>query len=72
VRDPEGLYSAEEPFWAPLAGARYLTTPGSDRVVLPSTSIPLLLCSCHLLIGHPSSCALPLGHSDSAVPIVIV
>jgi hypothetical protein len=34
-RDGEGMYSAEEPFWATLEGARYLTAADSDRVVCP-------------------------------------
>ncbi|KAL4447522.1 hypothetical protein ABPG75_004741 [Micractinium tetrahymenae] len=35
-RDPAGEYSAEAPFWAPVIGARYLTTElsGPDRQVL--------------------------------------
>ncbi|KIZ05949.1 P450 (cytochrome) oxidoreductase [Monoraphidium neglectum] len=33
-RDEGGTYSAAAPFWAKVAGARLLTAPGSDRVVV--------------------------------------
>jgi hypothetical protein len=41
-RDLEGMYSAEEPFWATLEGARYLTAGDSDRVVCPFCSSLML------------------------------
>ncbi|GBF92178.1 methionine synthase reductase [Raphidocelis subcapitata] len=34
VRDEAGTYSAAAPYWASVAGARLLTAPGSDRVVV--------------------------------------
>ena len=40
VQDPEGLYSPEQPYWAEVTAARYLTAPSSDRKVL---QIPLRL-----------------------------
>jgi hypothetical protein len=38
-RDPQGRYSTEQPFWAPVSDARYITTElsGSDRQVSGTT-----------------------------------
>ena len=32
-RHPQGEYSAEQPFWAAVTGAKYLTADWSDRKV---------------------------------------
>lgn len=41
-RDPSGMYSAEQPLWAPVTGARYLTTELSeDRKVRSAAAIPV-------------------------------
>lgn len=36
TRDPDGSYSPEEPFWAPVSEANVLTSAESDRRVSPS------------------------------------
>lgn len=39
-RDPSGMYSAEQPFWATVSDARYLTTEQSgDRKVLTGQAV---------------------------------
>jgi len=39
VRDSEGMYSPEQPFWATVTSARYLTASTSDRKVPPPLQI---------------------------------
>lgn len=37
ARDPEGMYSPEQPFWAPVSDSRRLTAASSDRTVRTRT-----------------------------------
>lgn len=44
-RDPEGLYSPEQPFWGAVSDARALTSPDCERQVSKATAAQTALCA---------------------------
>ena len=59
-RDPSGMYNAEQPFWAPVSDAKYLTTNDSeDRKVCRAAKLGVeIVCAGNVYIRQhrkPSS-----------------
>ena len=76
TRDPEGMYTPAQPFWAPVAGAALMTAPDSDRRVrvfpcfMPFLASPILakgrpILATHVSgapVGKPGACRVQVIH----------